>query len=286
MTGTEHVTVGGASVPAVGLGTWRLRGGDCRRAVRTALDLGYRHVDTAQVYGNEREVGAALAASGVDREDVFLATKLDGHSRRRGDVRPSVEASLSRLGVDCLDLLLVHWPTGKPPFSPVELPVGAPLAETLGAMNDLVDDGLVRHLGVSNFGVDRLAEARRLSDAPILTDQVQFHPYWDQSDLLAYCRRNDVLLTAYSPLCHGGVLDDPVLAAVGRTHGKNPAQVALRWVIQHENVCTVPKATSREHLAANRDVFDFELTPGEMERIGRPSKLRTAAGFVRSRLPV
>lgn len=153
-------------------------------------------------------------------------------------------------------------------------------------MNDLVADGVVRHVGVSNFGVDRPAAARRLSDVPILTDQVQFHPYRDQSDLLASCRRNDVLLTAYSPPCHGGVLDDPVFGDIARPHGKTPAQVAPRWVIRHENVCTVPKATSRDHLAETLDVFDFELVPAETERIRRPSKLRTAAGFVRSRLPI
>ncbi|MFB6280824.1 MAG: aldo/keto reductase [Haloferacaceae archaeon] len=286
MDGAERVTVGGVELPAVGLGTWRLRGGDCRRAVRTALDLGYRHIDTAQVYGNERQVGAAIEASDVGREEVFLATKLDGSSRRRGAVRRSVEASLSRLGTDYLDLLMIHWPTGKPPGSPVELPVGPPLSETLAAMNDLVADGTVRHLGVSNFGADRLDAARRLSDAPVLADQVQFHPYWDQSDLLSYCRRNDVALTAYSPLCHGGVLRDPVLADVARAHDKSPAQVAIRWAIQHENVHAVPKASTRDHLAGNLDVFDFELTDAEMERIRRPSKLRTAAAFARARLPV
>ncbi|MFB6304294.1 MAG: aldo/keto reductase [Haloferacaceae archaeon] len=282
----RRAAAGGVEVPAVGLGTWRLRGADCRRAVRTALDVGYRHVDTAQAYGNERQVGAALEASDVDRDAVFLATKLDGSNRSYDDVLRSVEASLSRLGTDYLDLLLIHWPTDRPPFSPVRLPMGPPLEETLAAMNEAVDRGHVRHLGVSNFGVDLLDEARSLSDAPVVTDQVQFHPYWDQSDLLAYCRREDVLLTAYSPLCHGGVLDDDVLVEIGRRYDKSPAQVAIRWVIQHENVCTVPKASTRDHLVANRDVFDFELTDGEMARIRRPSKVRTAAGFVRSRLPV
>ncbi|MFB6156352.1 MAG: aldo/keto reductase [Haloferacaceae archaeon] len=281
-----RVSAGGVELPAVGLGTWRLRGTDCRDTVAAALEVGYRHLDTAQVYRNERQVGAALDASDVDREDVFLATKLGGSSRTYDDALRSVEESLSRLGTDYLDLLLIHWPNDRPPFSPVRLPVGPPLEETLAAMNEAVDRGLVDNLGVSNFGVDLLDEARSVSDAPILTDQVQFHPYWDQRDLLAYCRREDVLLTAYSPLCHGGVLDDEVLVEVGRKYGKSAAQVAIRWVIEHENVCTVPKTSSRDHLIANRDVFDFELTDAEVERIRRPSKLRTAVGFARSRLPV
>ena len=282
----DIVTVRGVEVPAVGLGTWRLRGDDCRRAVETALELGYRHVDTAQAYGNERRVGAAIESSAVDREDLFLTTKLDGGSRENGAVQRSVRESLDRLDTDYLDMLLIHWPNDKPPFSPVRLPGGPPLAETLTAMNELVDEGLVRHVGVSNFDVRRLDEARRLSEAPIVTNQVQFHPYWDQRDLLSYCRRNDVLLTAYSPLCHGGVLDDDVLRELGRRYGKTAAQVAIRWAIQHEGVVAIPKATSRDHLAANVDVFDFELTEAEMERIHRPSKLRTFTGFARSRLPV
>ncbi len=282
----DIVTVRGVEVPAVGLGTWRLRGDDCRRAVETALELGYRHVDTAQAYGNERRVGAAIRSSAVDRDDVFLTTKLDGGSRENGAVQRSVRESLDRLDTDYLDMLLIHWPNDKPPFSPVRLPGGPPLAETLTAMNELVDEGLVRHVGVSNFDVRRLDEARRLSEAPIVTNQVQFHPYWDQRDLLSYCRRNDVLLTAYSPLCHGGVLDDDVLRELGRRYGKTAAQVAIRWAIQHEGVVAIPKATSRDHLAANVDVFDFELTEAEMERIHRPSKLRTFTGFARSRLPV
>jgi diketogulonate reductase-like aldo/keto reductase len=282
----ETVTVRGVDVPAVGLGTWRLRGDDCRRAVETALELGYRHVDTAQAYGNERAIGDAIEGSSVDRDDLVLTTKLDGGSRRGEAVRRSVRESLDRLGTDYLDLLLIHWPNGRPPFSPVRLPGATPLAETLSAMSELVDAGLVRQVGVSNFDVRLLDRARRLSDAPIVADQVQFHPYWDQRRLLSYCRRNGVLVTAYSPLCHGGVLDDDRLARVGRRYDKTPAQVAIRWVIQHEGIHAIPKATSRDHLAANIDVFDFDLTEAEMERIRRPSKLRTFAGFARSRLPV
>ncbi|WP_251341409.1 aldo/keto reductase [Haloplanus halophilus] len=280
----EAVTVGDVDVPAVGLGTWRLRGDDCRRAVETALELGYRHVDTAQAYDNERQVGTAIEGSSVDREDVFLTTKLDGGNRSREAVHRSVDRSLDRLDTDYLDLLLIHWPNGRPPFSPVRLPGATPLSETLAAMADLVADGRVRRIGVSNVGVRGLDEARSLSDVPIFANQVGFNPYLERRNLLSYCRRHDVLLTAYSPLCHGGVLDDEVLAAVGRTYGKTAAQVAIRWVVQHEGVRAIPKATGRDHLRANLDVFDFELTEAEMERIRRPSKLRALAAAARSRL--
>ncbi|WP_101297779.1 aldo/keto reductase [Halegenticoccus soli] len=269
----EYVDRRGARLPKIGLGTWRLSGAACERAVATALDLGYRHVDTAQLYGNERRVGRAIARSAVDREELFLTTKLAPGNVRADGVRRSTEESLRRLGTDYVDLLLVHWPNPR-----------VRLAETLGAMNDLVDGGRVRHVGVSNFGLDRLREARRISDAPLLTDQVQFHPYRPKLDLLSYCQRRGLVLTAYSPLAHGGVLSDDVLGRVGERYGKTPAQVALRWAIQHEAVVAIPKATGRRHLAENLDVFDFGLTGAEMRAVERPSLLRTAVGFARGRL--
>jgi diketogulonate reductase-like aldo/keto reductase len=284
MTDHSHATVGGVDVPALGLGTWRLTGDQCREAVETALELGYRHIDTAQAYRNERQVGDAIAASDVPREDVFLATKLGAKGRAYDDVLRTTEESLSRLGTDYLDLLLIHWPNGSPPGSLNPFSSGPTNAETLEAMNELVERGKVRNIGVSNFDVDLLDEAREHSDAPILTNQVQYHPFWDQQALLDYCRIHDVLLTAYSPLGHGGVLDDPVLERIGRHHGKTAAQVALRWLVQQEGVVTIPKATSRDHLAANLDVFNFELTDAEMREIRRPSKLRTARSFLQGRL--
>lgn len=269
----EYITVQDTEIPALGLGTWRMRGPECRQAVRTALDLGYRHVDTAQAYRNEREVGAAIKESGVDREDLFLATKLDWSNRDRASVHRSTQASLNKLQTDAVDLLLIH-----------QRNLRTPLEETLGAMAELREEGLVRHIGVSNFPVERLDHARQLADAPVFTDQVQYHPFWDQRDLLEYCRIHDVLLTAYSPLAHGGALGDDLLRSVGTRHGKTPAQVALRWLVQQEGVATIPKSTSREHLESNLAVFDFELTDREMRAIRRPSRARTAAHFVRGRL--
>jgi len=272
----DAIEVQGTSVPALGLGTWQLTGPSCTETVQTALELGYRHVDTAQAYGNERQVGLGIGAADVDREDVFLVTKLDGSNRDARSVRQSTRESLHKLGVEYLDCLLIHWPN---------TPWMAPLGETLDAMNDLVDDGVVDHIGVSNFSPARLDRARELSDAPILTDQVQYHPYWDQRKLLDYCRIHDVLLTAYSPLARGGVLSDPALVTVGNRYDKSPAQVALRWLVQQEGVAAIPKASSREHLEANMAVFDFELTDEEMAWIRNPSKGKTAAQFVRSQLP-
>ena len=272
----EYIDLQDATVPALGLGTWQLTGPTCRETVRTALELGYQHIDTAQAYGNERQVGAGLADADVDREDVFVVTKLAGGNRDARSVRRSTRESLRRLGTDYLDCLLIHWPN---------MPWMASLGETLDAMNDLVEEGLVEHIGVSNFPPALLDDARTHSDAPILTDQVQYHPYWDQSSLLDYCRVHDVLLTAYSPLARGGVLSDPAIVQIGNRYDKSPAQVALRWLLQQDGVAAIPKATSRDHLEANLAVFDFELTDDEMRRIRDPSKLKTGLQFLRSQLP-
>ncbi|MDZ7745439.1 MAG: aldo/keto reductase [Halobacteriales archaeon] len=266
-------TVGGTEVPALGFGTWRLTGETCYEAVSDALDVGYRHLDTAQAYGNERQVGAALADSDVDRDDVFVTTKLNVGNREYEDVLRTTEQSLARLGLSELDLLLIHNPAQR-----------TPVEETLDAMCELVADGNVRHIGVSNFSIERLNRAREHATEPILTNQVQYNPYWPQSQLRDYCEIHDILLTAYSPLGHGAVLDDPVLAEVGRRYDKSAVQVALRWLLQ-QGVATVPKATSREHIEANFDVFDFELTPAEMERVRQPSRGRALKGFIRGRLP-
>jgi diketogulonate reductase-like aldo/keto reductase len=268
----EYVEAGGARIPAIGLGTWQNTGTQCAETVETALELGYRHVDTAQVYDNERRVGDGLAASAVDREEVFLTTKLWRSNLRATDVRASVRDSLDRLGVERVDLLLIHWPHPR-----------IPIEETIGAMDGLVDDGLVVHIGVSNFTASQVGAAADAADNPIVTDQLLYHPYVDQSARLALLRDRDVSVTAYSPLARGGVLEDEVLAEIGDRYDKGPAQVSLRWLIQHDGVLAVPKATTRSHLAANRSVFDFELTDAEMTRVAtrRPGPARR----VKNRLP-
>lgn len=272
---SEYRSLDGDRVPTIGLGTWRLEGADCRRAVETALEIGYRHVDTAQAYGNERHVGVAMSAAEVDRDDVFLTTKVWVRNAGYDDVIASTRASLDRLGVDYVDLLLLHWPN---PLVDIE--------ETMAAMTDLREEGLTRHVGVSNFSVSQLERARAAADAPIVTNQVQFNPYDPKRELLRYCQDEDVVLTAYSPLAHGGAIHDDRLRAIGDRHGKSPAQVALRWAIQHRNVIVIPKATSREHVEENYDVFDFELSREEMETITTPSTLRGGLAWVRGRLGV
>lgn len=262
-----------AAVPAMGLGTWQLTDQTAYDAVRAALSVGLRHLDTAQLYDNEWAVGRALADSDVAREDVFLTTKVDPTNTSREAIADSVAGSLDRLGVDSVDLLLIHWP------NPV-----ADLETVMDALSAAQERSQTRHVGVSNFGVDRLDRARRLASVPVVTNQVLFHPFHPQHELLDYCQREGVLLTAYSPLAEGAALSDDVLADVGRSYDATPAQVALRWATQHENVVVIPKSTSRAHLAENRDSFGFTLSRRDHDRITRPSLLRTARLAVGSRL--
>jgi 2,5-diketo-D-gluconate reductase B len=255
----EHVVVNGVRIPSLGFGTWQLRGDEAYDGVRDALEIGYRHVDTAQMYGNEAEVGRAIADSEVDREEIFLVTKVPPKNLSPADVRSSHEESLRRLGTDDVDLLLIHWPSNS-----------VPLADTLEAMTALVEEGKTRHIGVSNFTPSLVDEAR--DHAEIIANQVEFHPFIDQSHLVVNATRNDLTLTAYSPLAEGRVVGDATLETIGEHHGKSAAQVAIRWLLQHPNVTVIPRSSSPEHREANFDVFDFELTGNEMERIAARSR--------------
>jgi 2,5-diketo-D-gluconate reductase B len=248
------IEIQGVSVPAVGLGTWQITGAACVEAVSDALALGYRHIDTARAYRNEREVGEGIRASGVPREEIFLVTKVPPSSAAPDRLRASCEESLADLGVDSVDLLLLHWPAPQ-----------VPLSDTLGAMQSLRDEGRIAHLGVSNFQPRLLRQALEL--APVLNDQVEFHPYESQDELVSMARERDVLVTAYSPLARGRVADDPTLREIGADHGRTPGQIALRWLLDHPNTCVVPKASSHERRVENLDVFGFELSDDERARI-------------------
>lgn len=252
----QTVEAGGASIPKIGLGTWQNTGQQCAESVETALDLGYRYVDTAQAYDNEEEVGKGLAAAEVDRNDVFLTTKVWRGHLKHDEVLRTVQESLDRLGVDYLDLLLIHGPHPR-----------VSIEEPLEAMAQLHQDGLVEHLGVSNFTRSQLKTAIEATDRPIVTNQVMYHPYKDQSELKSFCADNDIALIAYSPLARAGVLDDEILGRIGERYDKSAAQVALRWIVQQESVVAIPKATSGGHIKENLDVFDFELTDEEVSRI-------------------
>ncbi len=269
----EYVTRCGEEVPKIGLGTWEMEPQTAYESVSTALELGYRHVDTAQYYENEQQVGTAIEDADVEREEVFLTTKVKPTYRTVTEIVDSTRASVERLGVDRVDLLLIHWP------NPL-----ADLETVMAGLNEARDVGLTRHIGVSNFGVDRLDRAREYSDAPIFTNQVLFHPWWPQRELLAYCQEHDVVLTAYSPLANGGAIDDDLLWEVGERYGKTGPQVALRWVTQHNNVMTIPMSTSRGHMKENLDTFDFMLTREDHDRVTRPSYLQTGLAMIRSQL--
>jgi 2,5-diketo-D-gluconate reductase B len=244
----------GTTVPKLGFGTWQIEGPECQEAVEDALAIGYRHIDTARAYGNEEHVGRGLAAAGIPRNEFFLTTKIARDEYAPDDLRRAAEDSLRKLGVDGLDLLLLHWP--NPDF---------PLEETLGALIGLRDDGLIKHLGVSNFPPGMLREAIGL--APIFTDQVEFHPFLGQDALVELAIEKDFMVTAYSPLARGKVPEDATLREIGAAHGKTAGQVALRWLLDTPQVCTIPKASSHERRVENFEVFDFELTDDERARI-------------------
>jgi diketogulonate reductase-like aldo/keto reductase len=262
-----------AEVPRIGLGTWQLRGETCARIVTEALKLGYRHIDTAQGYANEAEVGEGLEASGVPRENVFITTKVRPQMIGPADLERSVEESLKRLAVDRLDLVLIHWPNPA-----------IPLPGTMRALADAKRRGLTRNIGVSNFTIAMLAEAVRLSSEPLLTDQVEYHPYLDQAKLLAAIRGHGMLVTAYCPIALGKVVGDPAISAIAHVHGRSNAQVTLRWLIQQGDVVAIPRTSKVDRLKENLDVFDFSLTDAEMaamSRLTRPnSRLVTEPAWV------
>jgi 2,5-diketo-D-gluconate reductase B len=262
--GDEAVEVQGTRVPVLGFGTWLITGADATEAVRDALEIGYRQIDTARAYENEREVGMGIAESGVPRDEIFLTTKVPHGEATAAEVERDAEESLERLGVDQLDLLLVHWPTRD-----------VPLEETLTALDKVREDGRAKQIGVSNFPAGLLKQA--LDIAPLFCDQVEYHPLLDQGRLLELARSNGLLLTAYSPLAHGKVPGDETLTRIGDKYGKSAGQVSLRWLLDQPGVSPIPKASSRERRQENFDVFDFTLSDEDREEIASlPKDVRTA----------
>jgi 2,5-diketo-D-gluconate reductase B len=250
----RSLEIQGTTVPKLGFGTWQIEGPECQEAVEDALAIGYRHIDTARAYGNEEHVGRGIAAAGVPRNEFFLTTKIAREEYAPDELRRAAEDSLEKLQVKCIDLLLLHWP--NPDFA---------LEETLGALVGLRDDGLILHLGVSNFPAGLLREA--LTVAPVFADQVEFHPFLGQDELVDFAAEKDFMVTAYSPLARGKVPEDPTLREIGEAHGKTAGQVALRWLLDKPQVATIPKASSHERRVENFEVFDFELNDDERARI-------------------
>jgi 2,5-diketo-D-gluconate reductase B len=252
----DTIDLQGRPMPVLGLGTWQLSGSACERAVRTALDIGYRHIDTAEMYGNESEIGRAVAAGSVPRDKLFITTKIWTNHLRARDVGPTAEASLRKLRTDYVDLLLIHWPNPS-----------VPIGETLGAMQKLAAAGKARAIGVSNFPVALMREAVETLNAPIVCNQVEYHVRLDQRPVLDYARRHRLAVVAYCPLGRGRLVDHPVLSRIGHKHGKTAAQVALRWLIQQPGVAAIPKSASEQNLRTNFEIFDFALDGDDLAAI-------------------
>jgi 2,5-diketo-D-gluconate reductase B len=251
----QTIEARGARIPLIGLGTWDLRGKACARAVEEALGLGYRHIDTAAMYRNEEEVGQGLRAASVKRDDVFITTKVWSSNLRAGDFERSARDSLKNLKLDSVDLLLIHWPNSS-----------VPLKETVGALCKMKREGVARHIGVSNFTPALIEEAVKLSTEPLVNNQIEYHPYFDQSKTIAASRKAGMAVTAYSPIARGRVTGDAVLERIGKAHGKTAAQICLRYLVQ-QDIIVIPKTSRPERLKENSAIFDFTLTPAEIKEI-------------------
>jgi diketogulonate reductase-like aldo/keto reductase len=243
----------GFKIPIVGLGTWALN--DTRRIVEQAIRIGYRHIDTAQMYGNEAEVGEGVRASGVKREEILVTTKVQPTLLAPNDLERSVKESLAKLRLDVIDLLLIHWPNAR-----------VPLSETLGAMAKMKREGYTRAIGVSNFNVDLIEEADKISPEPVVCNQIEYHPFLDQDKVIAACRKHDMAVVAYSPVARGGAKGNDVLERIGKAHGKTAAQVSLRYLVQ-QGIVVIPRTSKLERLEENFALFDFALSEAEMRDI-------------------
>ena len=247
------VSARGAAIPAIGFGTSQLR--DCAEIVANAIKAGYRHIDTARKYGTERQVGEALRGSGVPRGEIFLVTKVSHENLHAADFARSVDESLKALKVDYVDLLMVHWPNPE-----------IALSETMPALAKAKRAGLARHVGVANFNIALLDQAIKLCSEPLVCLQAEYHPYLDQSKLLAAVRQRGLAFVAYCPLGRGRLFNDPALTEIAQSRGKSIAQVALRWLMQ-QDVGAIPRSSNPQRIADNFKVFDFTLSDDEMKRI-------------------
>jgi diketogulonate reductase-like aldo/keto reductase len=253
---TPTVKANGAEIPIIGLGTWELRGGTVVRCVHAALDAGYRHIDTAAMYRNESEIGEALRSHGTPRDEIFITTKVWSSDLADGNLQRSARESLRKLGVDQVDLLLIHWPSRQVPFR-----------EQVLALCDAKRQGLARHVGVANFTPKFLEEAARIATEPLVTNQVEHHPWLDQDVLMETGRKLGISTTSYTPLGRGGLLSERDIVEIARDRGKTPAQIVLRWHAQQPMNIVIPRSSQPERIAENLAIFDFELSADEMTRI-------------------
>ena len=251
----QVVDAHGARIPLIGFGTWDLRGKTCARIVEQALRLGYRHIDTAEMYDNEREVGEGLRGSGIKRDQVFITTKIWPSHFAPRELERAAKESLVKLRLSEVDLLLLHWPNPN-----------VPLSETLGALCKIKQAGLARHIGISNFTVAMIDDAVRASSEPLVCNQIEVHPFLDQSKVIAACRTHGMAVVAYSPIARGNAKNDKVLSRIGKVHGKTAAQVCLRFLVA-QDIVVIPRTSKIERLSENFAIFDFELSEGEMAEI-------------------
>ncbi len=253
----KNIKVQGAIIPALGFGTFQLDNASAHSMVKAALSTGYRHIDTAQMYKNEESVGKAIRESGVARHDVFLTTKVMPSNLHKKDFLPSVEESLEKIKSDYVDLLLIHWPN---PDVPVE--------EYMGELMEAQEKGYTKYIGVSNHTTTLLDQVLA-TGAGIITNQVEYHPFINQDKLYTYLRQHDLTLTAYSPIAQGKVMGNDTLKSIGDKYNKNEVQVTLRWMMQQDDVLAIPRSSKEAHMQSNFNIFDFELTPDEMQQIDK-----------------
>jgi diketogulonate reductase-like aldo/keto reductase len=252
--------INGNHIPKIGLGTWDLRGENCYHAVLSAFEMGYRHIDTAEMYANEEQVGRAIADSGLDRGEIILTSKVLSSHLHHDAVLNACRESLRKLRLDTIDWYLIHGPNAR-----------VPIDETMQAMNILVDEGMVRHIGVSNFSVSQFEAAQSSSAAKLITNQVVNHVERPQKELLAYCQAQDVILTAYSPLARGRLANHRLLQSIGEAYGKTASQVALSWLALQPKVIVIPKSANPARQRENFEIFDFELSKEDVTRIDQIS---------------
>ena len=253
-------TAGQANIPVLGLGTWQSTGQDCIDVVSQGLKMGYEHIDTAQAYGNEKEVGQGIKQSGVARDKFFLTTKIfpDDMKFEPEKLVAAAKRSLENLDTDYVDLLLLHWPDDR-----------VPLSETIPALCELQKQGLTRNIGVSNFNIANIIEAEKYADVPIVVNQVEFHPFIKQNTLQTFLNNHHILLEAYSPLARGDVFDNEVIKEIADRHGITPAQVSLAWILSDKHRIAIPKTSNPDHLQGNLDAINVQLSADEIEKINK-----------------
>ncbi len=252
-------TAGQANIPVLGLGTWQSTGQDCVDVVKKALEMGYEHIDTAQAYDNEKEVGQGIKQSGVARDKFFLTTKIfpDDMKFQPEKLAAAAKRSLENLDTDYVDLLLLHWPDDR-----------VPLSETMPALCELQKQGLTRHIGVSNFNIANIIEAKKHADVPIVVNQVEFHPFIKQNTLQTFLNNHHILLEAYSPLARGDVFDNDIIKEIADKHNVTPAQISLAWILSDKHRVAIPKTSNPDHLQGNLDAVNVELSAEELDKIG------------------